>query len=146
MDESSLIRLDLRAPLEYENAPDLEPFVPGERDADEKIFCFELDPAQSRSIEPGRECFLGSLVFAGRGPRSGARAEVTCLPAGLYLFTQKRMALDREACIDLAIEQQKDGLWERLEPADRLYVRYLFEDGSRVTQLFRPYRAPDVSG
>jgi hypothetical protein len=39
----------------------------------------------------------------------------------------------------MAIEQQKDGLWERLKPGNRLYLRILSEDGSPVTQLFRPY-------
>jgi hypothetical protein len=39
----------------------------------------------------------------------------------------------------MAIEQQKDGLWEQLRLGNHLYIRYLFEDGSPVTQVFRPY-------
>jgi hypothetical protein len=46
--------------------------------------------------------------------------------------------LNREEWLDMALEQQKDGLWERYKPENRLYVRYLFEDGCPVTQLFRP--------
>ncbi|MDR1251380.1 MAG: hypothetical protein LBK62_04350 [Treponema sp.] len=105
----------------------------------EALFCFELDPAQSLSIEPDREHFLGNLVFAARTERHSPGT--IQLPAGLYLFEQKREVLGREDCIDLAIEQQKDGLWERLKPSGRLYLRYLFEDGSPVTQLFRSYEA-----
>jgi hypothetical protein len=40
--------------------------------------------------------------------------------------------------LDMAIEQQKDGLWERHKPESRLYLRFLFEDGRYVTQLLRP--------
>jgi hypothetical protein len=40
----------------------------------------------------------------------------------------------------MAIETQKDGLWERLEPDSRLYLRFLTEDGRELTQVFRPYR------
>jgi len=57
----------------------------------------------------------------------------------LYLFAQRRGTLDRGECIGMAIEQQKDGMWERLWLTDRLYIRYLFEDGNFVTQIFRPY-------
>jgi hypothetical protein len=63
------------------------------------------------------------------------------LPAGQYLLVQQRKFLGREECIHLAVEQQKDGLWERFVPENRLYIRYLIEDGSPVTQLFRPCRA-----
>ena len=131
------MRLDLRAPLYYTEAPDLKPFVyaSGSGLRGEAVFCFELDPAQSRSIEPDREHFLGALVFAARAEEGAATVRI---PSGLYLFSQKREALNRGDCIDLAIEQQKDGLWERLKPESLLYLRYLFEDGSPVTQLFRP--------
>jgi hypothetical protein len=146
------MRLDLRAPLFYAEDPNLEPFVYGgsfktsglkepplKKAWGEALFCFELDPVQSLSIEPDREHFLGNLVFAARTERDSPGT--IQLPAGLYLFEQKREVLGREDCIDLAIEQQKDGLWERLKPSGRLYLRYLFEDGSPVTQLFRSYEA-----
>jgi hypothetical protein len=147
MEESPLIRLDLRAPLVYIRAPDLEPFVytNAANRSGEILFCFELDPEQSRGIEPDPDRLLGPLIFAGiadpdRTLPAPDSAETARLPAGLYLFIQKREVLNREGCIDLAVEQQKDGLWERLKPENRLYVRYLFEDSSPVTQLFRPYR------
>jgi hypothetical protein len=44
----------------------------------------------------------------------------------------------REECLQLAIKQQKDGLWEKHRLESRLYIRRLFEDGSTVTQVFRP--------
>lgn len=40
------------------------------------------------------------------------------------------------------MELQKEGLWQRLELENRYYLRYLSEDGSEITQLFRPY-TPD---
>jgi hypothetical protein len=141
MEESFARRLDLRAPLEYVRAPDSDPFTPAGTPGD-RLFCFALDPVQCRSIEPDRG-LLGGLIFAGQDSSSAARGEPSAareLPAGNYLFIQRRESLGREACIDLAIEQQKDGLWERLRLADCLYVRFLFEDGGPVTQLFRGCR------
>lgn len=156
------IRLKLGAPLFYREIPAKLPadsgFAPFQYAirAGELLFCFDLDPAQSRSIEPDPAALLGLLVFAGQvegdamqdeAPISGQqgypaqhdRSRRLELPAGNYLFAQERDALNREECIKMAIEVQKDGLWERLVPADRLYVRYLFEDGRAVTQVFRPY-------
>ncbi|MDR1585814.1 MAG: hypothetical protein LBS57_00010 [Treponema sp.] len=160
MDESTLIRLDLRAPLVFIGAPGIAPFTAAETEAgaetagraardrtklsagSERLFCFELDPVQARSIEPDRELLLGALLFAGvtgnPDALKAADAALVRLPAGLYLFAQRREAADRNACLDMAIEQQKDGLWERHEPEPMLYVRYLFEDGKPVTQVFRP--------
>ncbi|GHT69379.1 hypothetical protein FACS1894110_18710 [Spirochaetia bacterium] len=136
------IRLELRSPLFYQADSGLVPFQ-YEIDTGELLFCFDLDPVQSRSIEPDPVTLLGPLVFAGRLERSPVQQQSKSrrleLPAGIYLFAQERNTLDRNEFIEMAIEVQKDGLWERLRPADRLYLRYLFEDGRTVTQVFRPY-------
>ena len=147
MEESPLVRLDLRMALVYAEIidfpPDIEAFSPrAEKIAfgqahEELLLCFEIDPGQSRSIEPQREHLLGALIFAGRTD-TGDSGKKVALPAGKYLFAQRHEALNREEWLDMAVEQQKDGLWERLKPENRLYVRYLFEDGKPVTQLFRP--------
>jgi hypothetical protein len=138
MEESPLVRLDLRAPLEYEEAPGLVPFScpPVVEAAPELLFCFELDREQAGRIDPEADRFLGELVFSGKG--DGKQGKIQ-LPAGLYVFAQQRRTLNREECVSMAIEQQKDGMWERLHLENRLYIRCLFEDGSPVTQLFRPY-------
>jgi hypothetical protein len=137
MEESSLVHLDLRAPLKYEEASDLIPFdcpLPTGDSAPELLFCFELNPEQAQCIDPEADCFLGKLVSAGKNGNGKLQ-----LSAGLYLFVQKRAALNRDECIHLAIEQQKDGLWERLCLGNRLYIRCLFEDGSPIIQILRPY-------
>jgi hypothetical protein len=66
------------------------------------------------------------------------------LPRGRYLFAQERSFLDREAVLCMAVEMQKDGLWERLCLENRLYLRYLGEEGQAVTQLFRPLRNAEL--
>jgi hypothetical protein len=139
MEALPLVHLDLRAPLQYEEAPGLDPFTcpPANETAPELLFCFELDREQAGRIDPEAGRFLGELVLSGTG--DGKQGKIQ-LPAGLYVFTQQRRALSREECVSMAIEQQKDGMWERLHLEDRLYIRYLFEDGSPVTQLFRPYK------
>ena len=149
MEESSPVHLHLRAPLEYMQAA-IIPFAcqisggegredPANLPADELLFCFELDREQAGLIDPQADCFPGELVFAGRSCHGETASEMIQLPAGLYLFVQRRKALNREECIAMAIEQQKDGVWEQLKLENRLYIRCLFEDGSPVTQLFRRY-------
>ena len=130
-------RLNLLAPLFYfpEAAPD--PFSYREGDGD-KLYCFEIDETQRLSFEPDAKTLLKKLVSGGNaaGAAGGARLE---LPSGDYLFAQERELLGREEIIAAAVEIQAEGLWQRLEPGNRLYLRYLFEDGRAVTQLFRPY-------
>jgi hypothetical protein len=108
----------------------------------EMIFHFELDPDQSRSIEPDEGALLSALLSGGRAvgseeAKDAGRALV--LPAGSYLFSQVREILSPEDIVGLAAEVQKEGLWQRLRPGNELYLRYLFEDRRGVTQVFRPY-------
>jgi hypothetical protein len=137
-----LVRLDLRAPLLYTETPELNAFdcPPPSEETSEFLFCFELDQEQSQSIEPQPENFLGRIVFSGKNVQNqnkGDKGDLE-LPAGLYLFAQQRGVIGRTECINLAIEQQKDGLWEKIKLGNRLFLRLLYEDGSPVTQLFRP--------
>ncbi|MDR1948690.1 MAG: hypothetical protein LBQ38_04795 [Spirochaetaceae bacterium] len=146
------LKLELLSPLYYREAADLVPFTYRDGEA-EQLFSFAIDPVLARSIEPDPRHFLGDIllrayaplppapdpVFPGR-PDAGetGRGERAVLPAGKYLFAQVREILDREAFIDMAIEVQKDGLWERFNPDSRLYLRYLREEGGPVTQVLRP--------
>jgi hypothetical protein len=130
-------------------------FPPEITEKDEFLFCFELDPVQSQSIEPERDRLLGPLLFSGRKLFSGSETgdsstlavnDRISLPEGEYLFVQRRekdfyAVSEAEEWLDLAVEQQKDGLWEQYKLENRLYVRYLFEDSMWVTQLFRPLSA-----
>jgi hypothetical protein len=133
--EEGAKRLELLAPLAYSPAPELVPFRRGPGGTEEdRLFCFALDGAQGQRIDPDPSALLGPLSAAGRPGSSGGLE----LPRGRYLFAQERAFLGREEVIRLAVEIQKDGLWERLCLENRLYVRYLHEDGETVTQLFRP--------
>jgi len=100
-----------------------------ENESGEKLFCFELDETQRLSFEPDTDKLLEKTI-------SGEKLE---LPQGDYLFAQQRKILSREEIIALAAEIQQEGLWQRLTPGKKLYLRYLFEDGSFVTQVLRPY-------
>ncbi|MCL2196502.1 MAG: hypothetical protein FWB77_02685 [Treponema sp.] len=105
----------------------------------EFLLCFELNPSQSRNIEPDPDHFLDNLLFTGEKIQDDQAHELVELPQGHYLFSQFRSdaALDRDKWLDLAIEQQKDGLWERYKLTDFLFIRFLYEDGAFVTQIFR---------
>lgn len=144
MEDTSVTHLHLHAPLWYAQAAGLFPengSSAGNEAAREKIFCFELNGEQAQRIDPDSAALLGKLIFAGNGDgtqeNAGQQASVQ-IPAGGYLFSQQRQALDMGQCIDFAVEQQKDGLWERFAMKNILYIRQLFEDGSMVTQLLRP--------
>jgi hypothetical protein len=134
-------RLNLLAPLFYfsEAAPD--PFSYREGDGD-KLYCFEVEETQRLSFEPDAKTLLKKLVSGGKAVRADCATAGEArlgLPAGDYLFAQERELLGRDEIIAAAAEIQAEGLWQRLVPGNRLYLRYLFEDGSEVTQLFRPY-------
>ena len=129
MTQIIIMRLNLLSPIHFSHGDRLDPFNPGLGDG-EKLFCFDLDETQNLSFEPDKARLLGNQVFG------GANRE---LPKGDYLFAQEREILSREEIISLAAEIQQEGLWQRLIPGKRLYLRYLYEDGSWVTQLYRPY-------
>jgi len=109
---------------------------PPENTEEEKVFCFELDAGERLAFEPDQNKLLGELVFGGEAAASG-KAEI---PKGNYLFAQQRKFLSKDEIIGMAADIQMEGLWQRLKPGETLYLRYLFEDGSWVTQLFRPYK------
>ncbi|WP_461250789.1 hypothetical protein [Treponema sp. R8-4-B8] len=112
---------------------------------EEILLCYEVNPIQGSSIEPDRDFFLSKLLFIGekstvsQNNGTGETDSNVLLPQGNYLFIQCRSeaVLSSDEWLDLAIEQQKDGLWERNKPGNLLYIRFLFEDGSFVTQVFR---------
>ena len=149
--ETEIFHLNLASPVFCIPMEGAEPFaVQADNIADldtERVFCFELDQAEHLSFEPDRDKLLGLLVFgglsktveAGTAAAAGkAETPKQKIPQGAYLFAQKRELLDKEEIITLAVEIQKEGLWQRLKLGKNLYLRYLFEDGSWVTQLFRP--------
>jgi hypothetical protein len=148
MEEISIINLNLCNPLFYLSVKDL-PLKLGKND--EFLLYYELNPIQSLNIEPDREHLPGILIFSGvktEDNNSLQKDKLTpqtmILPAGKYLFSQFRIDFNDEKpsnfytdWVDLAIEQQKDGLWEQYKLENKLYVRYLFEDSKFVTQIFR---------
>jgi len=140
--ETEVFHLHLISPICVAPAEKPEPFAdPAEGSGDgtglEKVFCFELDAAEGLAFEPDQNRLLGRLIFGGTAAAGvTAKAEI---PKGNYLFAQKRKVLSKEEIIALAVEIQIEGLWQRLKPGEYIYLRYLFEDGSWVTQLFRPY-------
>ena len=110
-----------------------------------------LAPAQCCGIEPDRTAFPGRLVEAGyAAPHEGVQApELLELPKGTYFFAQVKESpdketVDMETLIDMIIEVQKEGLWERFTLNDCLYIRTLFKNEERITQVFRPVLQRDI--
>ena len=149
MDDIDIRHLNLTSPIYYQSLANTDPFD-YKAENGESIFCFELNEAQRLSFEPDKNALLGPLAFCGKAagncspPDKSKETEGAFLelPAGHYLFAQKREFLNREDIITMALEIQVEGLWQRLKPGERLWLRYLFEDGSIVTQLFRPLVRP----
>ena len=130
--------LRLFAPIYYLPAAGSDPFDYGKTGSGaEKLFCFALDETEALNFEPDKTKFPGSLIFSGD---AAGEVETTLeLPGGNYLFAQERKILNRDEIISMAVEIQLEGLWQRRVPGKTLYLRYLFEDGRFVTQLFRPF-------
>jgi len=143
METTPLTLLNLCSPLQYFKSECQDPsLLKYEKlENEEIILCYEVNPVQGSNIEPDRDYFLDRLLFIGQKlPESQKEGNnIVLLPQGNYLFIQCRSeaVLSSDEWLDLAIEQQKDGLWERNKPGNLLYIRFLFEDGSFVTQVFR---------
>ncbi|MDR2633372.1 MAG: hypothetical protein LBC51_07090 [Treponema sp.] len=143
MNPLNILQLDLRAPLIYRKDAALSPFAHSNL-AEDSLFCFDIAPEQDLSIEPDETQYLGELLFAGTlalHPDTLPAPQSIELPQGTYMFAQVRELLDREGCIWMATEVQKEGLWQRFTLERRFYLRYLVEEGKTITQVFRPYRA-----
>lgn len=127
----------MRNPLFYTPKAELDPFQYSSEG--EALFCFELNPSQYRCFEPEAP-YLGPLIFKGEAAQA-AKPGADCfeLPRGTYLFAQEREILTRDQWIVMAMDIQQEVLWRRLQPGSRLYLRYLWEDGRGVTQVWRPY-------
>ena len=92
---------------------------------------YDLNPEEALGIDPKPDEYLDS------GPEEAAE-----LSPGQYYVTQvKKEHVEKAELIDMALELQKEGLWERLKLGTKLYVRTLFEDGFPVFQLWRPIRS-----
>jgi hypothetical protein len=142
-----MMKLDLRASLIFTKIDAVRADLPSIiQEKEEYLLCYKLNPRQICSIEPVPEQFLMNLAFIGRKTEEGTRgSELVELPQGFYLFAQNRSskALTQPEWLEMAIEQQKDGLWERNKLGDLLYLRFLVEDGGVVTQVFRAL-VPDL--
>jgi hypothetical protein len=98
----------------------------------EDMAYYELHPEAASRIDPEPDRYLNS------GPEKAAG-----LPEGQYYVTQvRRESVETTELIDIALELQKEGLWERLKLENKLYIRRLFEDGFPVFQLWRPVIRP----
>ena len=104
----------------------------------EKLFCFELEESEAQKFEPDKHHFPGSLIFVGKAPDMNEPAVLELKP-GTYLFSQVREILNPRDIVDLAVEVHNEGLWQRLKLSKRLYIRFLFEDGRGVTQIWRAF-------
>jgi hypothetical protein len=137
-EEITVLPLKLASPLRFTRAEDLVPFE-YQGDRGELLFCFEMEGEKGRSIDPDPASYLDPPIFSGRAGVSNGEGGEGGIPAGSYYFAQERAALNRDDVIIMAIEVQREIRWEKREPENRLYVRYLYEDGAAVTQVFRPY-------
>jgi hypothetical protein len=158
--ELHFTRLTLVQPLRYRRDDSLNPFDGSVEKLPEGgweiLFSMILDSARGQDFSAeGGGRYFAALLNAGKtrfgdaveaGDPAGrpdsaapeAAGETVDLPAGVYFFTQAREFLGREELTEMALELQKEGLWQRLEMDNRIFIRYLYEDGSAVTQLFRP--------
>ncbi len=128
-----VMKLDLRAPLPYRRE-----LGPPLTDDDERVCLYELDDRTGQDLDPQAEGYLGEPILT--AGIHGAGEEVA-VPQGTYLFAQLKAAPEPHIQTALAIEVQKEGLWQGLAMGKRLYVRILREEDGTVTQALRPLLA-----
>jgi hypothetical protein len=141
-------RLSLAVPLRYRKEA-RDPFaLDALQGGAGYLFCFHLDPARTGLIDPNPEDYLGNPAASGvslpgwapqQKGETRREGDFLELPAGRYYVTQvRRLPRDPEELKGLAVELQKEGLWERLKLGNTLFLRFLYEDGAPVVQLWRP--------
>jgi hypothetical protein len=138
---TDFFRLKIVSPLYYTRGalsfPEPRSAGPGQ----EFLFYFSIKSGEALRIDPVSENYLGPLIAAGtaEGARiTNADSAGLTLPAGDYFFTQIREKADKTDFINMAIELQKEALWERLKPGETVYFRSLWEHGTPVSQVLRP--------
>ena len=93
----------------------------------EKLVHYTINPEEAQKIDPISDRYLLP------NPQ-----ECDYLPAGSYFITQiRKEKIDNSELLDLAIELQKEALWNRFKPGNTLIVRSFFEDNNPVVQLWR---------
>lgn len=157
-----IINLNLINPLFFIHDASLKPFEPAiseNTESFETLFSFQLDESASMEFEPDKKKFPGTLIFSGRAAEKKIANENAAnenrdngifeLARGNYLFTQFRVypawfadiaktpGKLREIIMDLAIEVQQEGLWQRMKPLPWYCLRYVYEDRGAAVQIFR---------
>ncbi|MDR2865024.1 MAG: hypothetical protein LBV68_05395 [Spirochaetaceae bacterium] len=123
--------LELYQAINYVKNNDLDPFDRGE-DKGEFLFCFEQGEAGETGEEGLRLIEAGFELFDAE-----THPEIE-LPQGIYFFRQERKRLSKNEIIRLSAEIEIHAQHTGFKLANKLYLRYLFEDGKQVTQFFRP--------
>jgi hypothetical protein len=125
---AKVMRLELYRPIAYVRDDALDPFNIGPvQNEGEFLFTFTADNMHLQSA--GFECYDGEIH------------EEISLPAGTYSFAQERQQLTKPAIMDIAAEIRRFAASQDCQLENKLHLRYLFEDGKIVTQLFHPHRA-----
>jgi hypothetical protein len=129
--------LELYRPLTYVKDNSLDPFAIESVNevAGELLFVFGLDAERVKKGGGGNDYFT-RLLEAGYELYDGEIHDEIAMPRGNYYFTQERALLKKDAIINMAgaIEEFAVNDGHKLET--KLYLRYVYEDGSAVTQLF----------
>jgi hypothetical protein len=127
---ANVMQLELYRAISYVRDDALDPFALSTVEG-ELLFCFELDAGG------GAADSFSHPVCAGFELYDGEIHEEIELPAGFYLFAQERRLLSKNEVLTMEAEIQQFALADGYELDNKLYLRYLFEDGKIVTQLFR---------
>jgi hypothetical protein len=144
MEPLRIMTLDLRSPLRYRTSSGTAPFA--DLDEGERMAIFELDGERAAAIDIEPAAYLGppAAVAESYTAETGTEADEAAIPSGRYLFAQFRPDDDRveaELFAAAALEVQKEGLWQGLALARRVYLRLLSEEGRIVCQVLRPIAA-----
>jgi hypothetical protein len=137
---AGVVHIELYRTITYVKDDSLDPFaVEPVKEADaEMLFVFAPD---APDVGGGGGKYFARLLEAGFELFDGEIHDEIALERGKYYFIQERAFLKKDAIVNMARAIENFARNEKHKLVNKLYLRYVYEDGSAVTQLFWPTAA-----
>ena len=102
----------------------------------EKLDLYAINPSEALKVDPKPDTYFISL------PEEAAE-----LPVGVYFFVQvRKQCIEDSELLELAVELQKEALWSRFRPKEKLYLRKLFSVNAHFARSYNVHSCGRIVG